>query len=978
MVERRQPAVFTIPPHRAFADAFVAGVIAQHGKDRLSLARGTILVPNNRASVAITAAFVRQSENGLLLPRFVAIGDTDVDEAVGRALDVETDSTIPPAIDPLKRQLIMARLVQDTFGLRGTEIDASEAVRLAGELTKTLDQLIVDEINPSELKHVAGDVEASHWQTSLEILTLIIERWPEELKRLGCIDQTDRRNRLLNRAAERWAASPPQGFIIAVGISSAAPAIGRLLKAVSKLPNGQVVLAGLDLAMPDQEWDWIGGAEDEAPIESHPQFHLHLLLKQIGIARGEVKQWRWGSDVDARAARSRAISNAMAPAKFTGKWETLELKDRSFAGVHALELATPFDEAQAIAIALRERIQTPGETAALVTPDRLLANRVSAHLARWGITADDSAGQPLSNMPAGTLILLLAEAMAERFSPVPLLALLKHLLVKKGDDRAAWLEGARALDLALRGPRPTEGLAGISAFLKKGDKRTRALREAVEPWWNDVTVLLAPLELPLPSIAQAVVAMREALTRLAGDHVWQGSAGRAASALFESLEREANHGPQVFNISSLAPILRTLMSAIAIRDMSGGHPRISIWGLLEAKLQSANLLILGGLNEGVWPALPAPDPWLAPRIRKELKLPSLERRIGLSAHDLAGGLGAPDVLLTRAKRDVSAPTIASRFWLRIEAMTGGLSAPALDYSALAKMIDQPAGEPTFSKQPAPCPPVKDRPDRVSVTEVDTLNADPYAFYAQKMLGLSELDAVDAEPGPAWRGSLIHNVLHLWATEHDYHPDKLVPLLAQNFADEAVHPVLRALWLPRLEQAAEWIVSQTATNRAEGRVPLSTEQKGEIAIAGIKLHGRVDRIDRVGGTGLAIIDYKTGDPPSKKQVAEGFASQLGLLGLIADRGGFDRVNGTSEAFEYWALSRRKKDKKDRSFGWMDTPAGAGKSQTPPDEFVAMIEARFITAVGRWLTSDEPFTAKLHPEYTYQTYDHLMRLDEWYGR
>ena len=973
MDKPHQPAIFTIPPHRAFADAFVAGVMAQFGKDQLSLARGTILVPNNRATAAITAAFVRQAENGLLLPRFVAIGDTDVDEAVGRALDVVTDTSIPPAIDPLKRQLIMARLVQEGYQLSGKEIDAGEAVRLAGELTKTLDQLIVEEVDPLALKNAGGEFEADHWQKSLEILTLIMKRWPEELKRLGCIDHTHRRNLLLSRAAERWAASPPQGFVIAAGVSTAAPAIARLLKAVSRLPNGQIVLAGLDLAMPLHEWDRIGGDEAEAPIESHPQFHLHLLLTRIGVARGEVRQWRWGSDVDARAARSRAISNAMAPAEFTGKWETLELKDRSFAGVHALELATPFDEAQAIAIALRERIQTPGETAALVTPDRLLANRVSAHLARWGIKADDSAGQPLSNTPPGTLILLLAEAVAERFAPVPLLALLKHILVKKGEERLPWLDGARALDLALRGPRPAEGLAGISAFLTKGDSHSRRLREAAKPWWEGVASLLAPYETPWHSLGDAVVAMREALTQLAGDQLWEGADGRAASALFEALEREADHGPQRFTVSSLAPMLRTLMSAIAIRDVTGGHPRISIWGLLEAKLQSANLLILGGLNEGVWPALPTPDPWLAPRIRKELSLPSLERRIGLSAHDLAGALGAPDVLLTRAKRDVTAPTIASRFWLRIEAMTGGLSAPALDYGALAKAIDQPPGEPEFSKQPAPCPRVEDRPRRVAVTEADTLKADPYAFYAQKMLGLSKLDAVDAEPGPAWRGTLIHTAMHLWATNHNYLPEKLVPILAQSFADEAVHPILRALWLPRLEQAALWTIEQVAKNRSEGRAPLITELKGAINLGEIELHGRVDRIDRIGGNGLAIIDYKTGAAPSNKQVSAGFASQLGLLGLIADRGGFDQIRGTSEAFEYWSLARKK-----QTFGVMSSPSGSSKSQVPADEFVSLIEAQFLDAVAKWLTGNAPFTAKLHPEYTYDTYDHLMRLDEWYGR
>lgn len=378
MADRHQPAIYSIPPHRAFADAFVAGVLAQFGKDRLGLARGTILVPNNRASVAITAAFVRQAENGLLLPRFVAIGDADVDDAVGRAFEVAPGDALPPAIDPLKRHLIMARLVQEASAAKGNQITAHEAMRLAAELTKTLDQLIFEEKSPRDLRKIEDESLANHWQASLDILTLIMDRWPLELERLGCIDGADRRNQLLNRAALTWVKSPPKGFVIAAGISTAAPAVARLLKTVAGLPEGQIVLAALDLTMPNEEWEQIGGDETNPPIETHPQFHLHLLLGRIGIARGEVRAWRWGSDVDARAARSRAISNAMAPAEFTGKWETLGPKDRSLAGVHGLEVATPYDEAQAIAIALRERIQIPGETAALVTPDRLLANRVSA------------------------------------------------------------------------------------------------------------------------------------------------------------------------------------------------------------------------------------------------------------------------------------------------------------------------------------------------------------------------------------------------------------------------------------------------------------------------------------------------------------------------------------------------------------------------------------------------------------------------
>ena len=411
-------------------------------------------------------------------------------------------------------------------------------------------------------------------------------------------------------------------------------------------------------------------------VETHPQFALKLLLDRMSVGRGEVARWRWGGGRDAPAARSRAIANAMAPAEFTRRWTELAPADRRLTGVRALELADPAEEAQAIAIALREALEEPGRTAALVTPDRALARRVSAHLKRWTIEADDSAGRPLSQTAPGTLLLAIAHAAAERFAPVALLALLKHPLVQAGEGRLAWLDGVRLLDLALRGPRPQAGLDGLAAYLADQEGRDRKLRQGAAAWWPAAAALLAPLERAFhegASLPALLAALREAATRLAGDSAWSGTAGRAAADLLAELEEAAGEGPERIEAVHLPDMLERLMRETAVRPPYGQHPRIAIWGLLEARLQHADLLILGGLNEGVWPALPAPDPWLAPRIRAALGLPSLERRIGLAAHDFATALGARQVLVTRARRDARAPAIASRFWLRLEAMTGGLT-----------------------------------------------------------------------------------------------------------------------------------------------------------------------------------------------------------------------------------------------------------------------------------------------------------------
>lgn len=972
MADRREPAVYTIPPHRAFADALVTGILALHGADRMELARGIILVPNNRAGQAISDAFVRRAEGGLLMPRLVPIGDPELDDRTGPALDPLGEEPLPPAIAPLRRQMILARLLQEARGG-----DAADAMRLAADLGRVVDQLLVEERNPADLaKLEVKEGLSEHWQRSLDLLNIVLEQWPEELARLGCIDLAERRNRLLTRVEARWARETPPGFVIAAGVSTGAPAVARLLKRVARLPNGKVVLAGLDQHMPEAEWDAVAGKAGTPAIETHPQFHLWQMLDRMDVARDDVKLWRHGSDADAAPARSRAISNALAPARFTDKWVNLKASERQLSGVQAIEVATPADEAQAISLAIRAALDQPG-TVALVTPDRGLARRVATHLKRWSIEADDSAGSPLSQTAPGMLLLALATAAAEGFVPVPLLALLKHPLVNGGQERMAWLDGARALDIALRGPRPAASLSGITAFLETGDERTERKRKAALDWWRGVVPMLEPAEAVFRNggtLAQLLEALRTTLEALGGDGVWAGEAGRALADLFSELQASAEEGPGRTDVATLPRLLRQLLEANTARAARGGHPRVFIWGLLEAKLQSADTMILAGLNEGVWPALPTPDPWLAPAVRRQLGLPSLERRIGLSAHDLAGALGAPHVLLTRARRDTGAPTNASRFWLRLETMAGELPLPTLRHDLLARALDGGDGQPRRERRPEPCPPQAARPKRIAVTDVDRLAADPYAFYAKAILKLQALEDVDAEPGPAWKGSLIHDVLDRWAKEDGYAPGTLETRMRHALDGPAVHAVVRTLWLPRLIEACGWIEAQVEAGRKDGRNPVASEVKGEAIKDGITIHGRADRIDATPG-GVAIIDYKTGNAPSNKQVQEGFALQLGLLGFIASQGGFERGNGngTADAFEYWSFARDGD-----SFGKISSPAGSGKTQIAPDAFVDRIVEKFQQAAARWLTGDEPFVAKINPDYGYDEFDHLMRLEEWQGR
>lgn len=966
---RRQsgdPLVYSIPAHRSFADALAVGLLRSYRDAPLELAKGRIILPNNRAVRTITEAFVRESGSGLVLPRLVPIGDQELGERLGGALDpLDLDEAIPAAIDPLTRQLMLARL------LRRDGESAAEAMRLANELARTMDALAVEEIGLSALKDAVADGSelATHWLQSLERFQGILERWPALLAERGLIDVAVRRGMTLRNLANRWAQRPPEGFTLAAGITTSAPAVAALLHRVARLDQGAVVLPALaDVrAMPVDEWDELGPDEEGRGEETHPQYHLKRLLQRLSISRDEVREWPAAGRASSPAVRGRAVSHAMAAADASDKWNTLPSAERRLTGITTAELGDPAAEAQAVAIALREAIETPERTAALVTPDRALAQRVSAHLTRWGIEADDSAGAPLSRSPAGTLLLALAAVRVEQLAPVALLALLKHPLVEaEGEDRHRWLAQVRDLDLALRGPRPRAGIAGIDdRVAEAGKKRVKtapaswaALRSSVEP---------LSIEGKVGSLVDFARWLREATTALTGDMAWRGPDGRMAAELLAELEQAPDGAALDLGDDDAIPILRQMMDQRPVRKPYGGHPRIFIWGLLEARLQQADLMILGGMNEGVWPAQVSPDPWLAPQIRRKLGLPGLEFRTGLAAHDFMSALGAPRALLTRSRRDSRSPTIASRFWLRLQAMTGGMTRDQR-LERLALEIDRADHRP--SAKPAPNPPREARPDRIAVTDLDRLKADPFAFYAKAILKLSKLDPVDAEAHAAWKGTAVHDVLEQWFKQDGADPAKLMTRAEAMLAGDDIHPMLRALWAPRLLEAVDWIAGKTGDNLAVGRKPIASEEWGEAEIAGVTLFGKVDRIDELPDGTLAIVDYKTGQPPKNKAVAEGFAMQLGLLSLIARNGKFGEVSGEAGAHEYWSLA------KDRDgFGFVRSP----DKDDGPEVFVDRAYKQFEEAAAKWLLGLEPFEAKLNPAYApYEDYDQLMRLEEWYGR
>ncbi len=987
MADRPGPRVYSIAAHRGFADALVAGLIPRYADKDLGLARLTLLLPNRRAERIVTEAFVRLSGGGMLLPRMAMVGDLDLDETLGPLLDpLGGGADVPPAADPVRRWLRLAELLKAELGQDAPK--APGLLRLAFETGRTMDRLAVEGIELGDLlqERVAGIVGdlAAHWQASTRTFARVQARWLAELAERGEVDAPVRRNLLFDAAARRWQECAPAHPVVAAGITSASPALARLLRTVAELPDGAVILPDLDLSLDQAVWDSLGQAGigdppfGERDALAHPQYHLKLLLNRMGVNREEVDPWHRAGLAAAPPERSRAISNLFLPPEGSAGWVNLKAEQRRLAGVRLMESAHPGEEAQAVALLIRRALDEAERRVALVTPDRGLAARVVAHLQRWNVRADDTAGVPLPQTAAGRVLLLLAELAASQAAPVPLLALLTHPLVGAGEGRARWLDNARALDLELRGPRPAPGFGPVRAAIAKLAEKGRG--EAIGEWWEGVEAVLAPLldlseELALSDALDRLSGVGEALC---GERLWGEADGRALAGWLEELRAAAGDVGLALTPPDLPRVLREAMDRVSVRPPWGGHPRVAIYGLLEARMSRADLVICAGLTEGSWPAAPSPEPLLPPAVLRALGVPAGEFRIGLAAHDLAGALGAPEVVLSWAQRDEAGPVIPSRFVLRVEAMLGDLAEAHREREAvaLARAIDQLPQLPPYPR-PQPRPSAEQRDVPLAVTAIDRLRGDPYQFYAGAILRLRSLDPLDAEPSAAWQGTVVHKVMERWH-QAGGRAGELLAIAQEELAAMQAHPVTRSLWWPRLAKGLEWIDQQIARDGGEGRQVLASEIKGAMQLAGVKVHGRADRIDRRADGRLVVVDYKTGKPPSGKQVKDGFALQLGTLGLIAAARGFKDVDGLPDGFEYWSLG--KSDKSETGFGYASEPVAEGrKTGIPRDEFLMETQRYLLDAIDRWIKGDEAFTARLNPDIGgFNDFDQLMRLDEWQAR
>lgn len=971
-------SIATILSGQPFADVLAAELLKRHGPDGDGmLADALVLLPTRRAARSLTQAFLRASEGrAMLLPAIQPLGDLDDDEPAMLSPDREAEAEIPPAIGALSRQLLLSQLILKADAAP----DPASAFGLAQSLADLIDETATERLSFARLATLAPEQFQQHWQETIQFLRIATDAWPKVLADRDEIDPARRRDLLTAGLAAHWRAIAPATPVWIAGSTGSVPGTADLMAAVLGLAHGHIVLPGLDRSMDETD----RGFALQEPV--HPQHGMLMLLERLGVTPAQVETL---GDPAAATARSDLLNEALRPAGTTDRWSDLShIGPDAVAGLTLIQANSPREEAAAIAIRLREVLETPGRTAALVTPDRDLARRVAAEMTRFGVTIDDSAGTPLRLTRAGSFIRLAAAALGDGLAPADLLALLKHPLAAGGMDPARFRREVRRLERTqLRGLRRYDTLEQLADRGENDERRPMEL-----PWLRQMHRFadrFAASDGDFPAMLTAHVELCEWLagsdTEQGAARLWRGEDGEAAAGAIASLLDAAADAPPV-PAAGWAAALDRLTGGTTVRPRYGLHPRLFILGPLEARLQQFDLTILGGLNEGIWPAAAGRDPWMSRQMRAGFGLPSPERRSGLQAHDFMQLAASGEVILTRSLKAGGAPTVPSRWLLRLQSVIRGASEArangdrftlAIDTDApdWASRLDQ-AERPAAAAAPAPRPPVEARPTQLPVTGIETLIRDPYAVYARRILKLRPLDPIDDQPGPMLKGIIMHAAFERLAAVHDgeWTPGlwpKLQQIGREVIEAEGLPLSWRTLWTKRFEMAARWLL-RAEELRPDAVARRLVEEEGALrdppGLPGFVLTAKADRLDLLGSGAVTIADYKTGKPPSRNEIEAGFAVQLPLTGWILKSGGFANVEST-EVAELLHI---------QVHGSREGGAWVPVKVKDTDELIEKTAADVTSLLQQYAEAETPYRSRPHVQFagTFEgDYDHLARFREW---
>lgn len=1033
--------IATIPSTAPFLDGLVKAILngdlPNEGTAPPSpeqLAKITLLLPTRRSCRVCGEAFLRLSgQKAVILPKIRPIGDGSEDESLIHDAIANTGGDLSlidmnPAVSNLERHLVLTQFIlkwlqkastpspmrEESIGGRVRQTRPAEASQMAHELTKLMDIAETEAVDLKNLKELVPEEFSNHWQQTLDFLHIATTQWPTYLANTHQMSMAARRNILLLKEADRLAKQNPKDPVIIAGSTGSIPAAATLMAAVAGLENGAIILPGLDKVLDQPSFDRITLEHPE-----HPQFGLAKLCQDIGTDRSKVAPLKGTEPNKSQSALLRFLSEALRPSSSTDQWQ-LYLNElahsktsrddlsKALANISLNITRDPQEEAETIALILRRTASEAGRTAALITPDRLLARRVAVRLEAWGIKVDDSGGRPLAKTMPGAFFDQIIECLKRNFEPAYLLALLKHPLTRLQFERGDVRLAARALEIAaLRQPWLGGGLSGLQKTLKAIKKKQSeqaplhpAIRRLNEKEWELAETLLtrlctafAPLEQVFNSKAQqslssylnAHIEVAEALNQTdegSSQALWQGAAGEHLAKLLAEILTMEGVAPNLTG-HDYPDFYLSLIAGEIVRPLTPVHPRLFIWGPFEARLQQPDVVILGGLNEGTWPSASKASPWLSRPMCTQLGLPAPEQHIGYGAHDFASLCCAKEVHITRAAKTDGVQTVPSRWIMRIEALAEGLDMRALlepnvkePFARWAALRDEFTPKPPL-KAPAPTPPLAARPRRLSVTRIEDWIANPYSIYARAILRLSPLDPLGAPPSTSMKGQIIHEAMEIFTKKYPTTlPDdcsKELNKIADELLDElSIHPQIAAFWHPRFQRFATWFAATEPARRA-ALITVHTEQDGSMSLntpgGPFTLSARADRIDELQNGTYHIYDYKTGVTPSLAQVKALFKPQLPLEAAILESGGFKALTKAPVS----ALS------------YIEAKGGepAGKVITLEGEAVmATIEqatAALVTLINEFDDKATPYKALRRKDfkghYEYDDYAHLARVEEW---
>ena len=947
--------IFNIPLSCSFWDTLAEIYLKEYHDNDLGLSEMLFLVPNRRASQALINAFVRQKGiTPAILPEIIPIAEIDDDELFFSGGTISfADKTV---ISKEERLFLFVRLIMskpDTFGLK--QISSAQALSLAVELANLIDTVSTLGLSFDKLKDLVSEKYATHWQETLKLLKIITEYWPLILKERNAVDLCDVKKETLFKQAEVWQKDKTARHIVAAGITASFPQVVKILQVITELPKGEIYFAGIDTFADDAYWSYID--------ETHPQFELKELLAKLGVDRAEI------GDIILKKnpAKEHFISELMRPAEVSDAWRRLKNQidvDALLNGMEVINCDTERDEATAIALKMRGALTYPEKTAALITYDRNLARRVAMELTRFGINIDDSAGTPFHLCPLGIFLRLIMEAAEDFTSNVKLFSLLKHPFALFDFNVAEFRDKVYHYEKSLR------------QSYQSADENDTAFITDVRAYLEPFAQMLSAEKISFGILLKTHIELAEKIAtsqNISGNNIlWQGNAGKCGAQFITKILASAESLGDIRG-KDYPALLSALMSLETVRANYGMHPRLSILGPIEAKLCHFDYVILGEMNEGVWPKPANADMWMSRPMKKDFGFALPEKSIGILAADLCCFLAADNVILTRAERVNGVPMKKSRWLLRLQTVLKALDLDIEqlinpDFYNFVHNIDKPSFYKPI-KSPQPTPPVSARPRKFSASAVDLLMSDPYSFYAKYILKLYPLDDLDIPLDQRAYGTLIHAIIedfnNLYPADLPQNAlEILLDLGKKHFAEQKIAGELAAFWLPKFVATAYWIIQEEkdyrfnvlrVNNEIKGEIKY-TLPKGDVTFTAI-----ADRVDVLKDGKVNIIDYKTGNIPTDKQVNNGYALQLPLEGLIAQKNGFTEINNKEvKNLIYWQLGKKNLE-----------------ISAETTEILKKCEAFLLELIKTFDNQEMPYYFRPVPKFIIKNrdYEHLSRVREW---